>query len=95
MDFMELHGAEPNDPRAVASRRRDAALQTVGNLTIITLALNASQSNSAWQAKRQQLGLHSVLPINQDVIHTEEWDEAAILKRGKALFQRALTIWPR
>lgn len=95
MDFMEQQEAEPNGPRAVASRLRDAALETIGNLTIITMALNASQSNSAWPAKRQQLGLHSVLPINQDVIHTETWDEAAILKRGESLFQRALTIWPR
>jgi hypothetical protein len=38
---------------------------------------------------------HSLLPINQKLLETQVWDEAAILDRGKDLFTRALRIWPR
>ena len=95
MDVSETLSASGSDPRAIASRRRDAALQTIGNLTIITLELNASQSNDPWIMKRKQLGIHSVLPINQRLIHAETWDERTIHDRGEELFARALTIWPR
>jgi uncharacterized protein with ParB-like and HNH nuclease domain len=95
MDFMELYGATETDPRAVASRKREAALQTLGNLTILSTGLNSAQSNCGWDQKRPEMIKHSLLPINLSLLETKPWDEAAILTRGQELFQRALHIWEK
>lgn len=91
----ELWNAAPDDVRTIASRRRYAALQTFGNLTILTQALNSAASNSAWPEKKPGLMRHSLLPINQQLHEIEVWDEEAIANRGNALLERALKIWPR
>lgn len=83
-----------DDPRAEATRRRNAAVQTLGNLTILTQPLNSAVSNSSWGEKKPELLLHSLLPINQNLHNVEVWDETAIQKRGEELFQRAIKIWP-
>jgi hypothetical protein len=59
----ELWTADANDPLAAATRARNVALQTFGNLTILTQALNSAASNSAWAAKKPELLRHSLLPI--------------------------------
>lgn len=82
-----------DDPPAGATRRRDALLGTIGNLTLITQPLNSSISNSAWDVKRPQLMASSLLPINLPLANTPVWDEDAIAARGKELFSRAITIW--
>lgn len=94
MDWNEQQDADRDDPRYTGSKRRDAALQTMGNLTILTQPLNSSVSNSAWSVKRPAL-LNSLLPINVMLATVEKWDEEAIEKRGKALLSHALKIWPR
>lgn len=93
MDFLELGNAADGDPRAGATRKRENALQTLGNLTILSTALNTAQSNLPWSEKRPELLKHSLLPINQALQTQEVWDEAAILARGEMLFARALQIW--
>lgn len=93
MDFMELGNAADGDARATATRRRDIALQTLGNLTILSTALNTAQSNLPWDDKRPELMKHSLLPINQALQDQDAWDEAAILARGESLFSRALRLW--
>jgi len=95
MDFMELSQASETDPRAVATRERETAIQTLGNLTILSCGLNTAQSNLSWDEKRPELMKHSLLPINQSLAETDVWDEAAILNRGEELFKRALQIWRR
>ena len=55
MGIMELWDAELDDPRAVGTRSRDAALQTLGNLTLLSTALNSSQSNFGWDRKRPEM----------------------------------------
>jgi hypothetical protein len=50
MCYYELIDADEDDPRAIATRERNALLQTFGNLTILTFALNSSVSNSPWLA---------------------------------------------
>ncbi|WNG28387.1 DUF262 domain-containing protein [Cystobacter fuscus] len=91
----ELLEADPDDARVVASRRRNALLQTLGNLTIVTQELNSVVSNSAWSVKKPELLKVSLLPINQQLHQYETWDEAEIERRGKALFEKALKLWPR
>lgn len=95
LDFLELYEAPENDPRAAGTRERETALQTLGNLTILTSALNTAQSNYGWDQKRPEMMKHSLLPLNQSLWETKVWDESTILKRGEALFERALRIWTR
>jgi len=90
----ELLDADSNDERVVASRSRNALLQTMGNLTILTQALNSTVSNSAWAVKKPELLKASLLPLNQQLHEYETWEEAMIEKRGKALLEKALKIWP-
>ncbi len=94
LSTIELWEADIDDPRAAATLRRKALLQTFGNLTIITQPLNSSVSNSAWPTKKPELLKSSLLPINQQLHAVEVWDEAAIGNRGRELFSRALIIWP-
>lgn len=93
MTGQELWEADDDDPRAEATRKRNAALQTLGNLTILTQPLNSAASNSSWEEKKPELLLHSLLPINQNLYNVEVWDETAIEKRANELFQRAIEIW--
>ena len=91
----ELWTTEQGEPRAEATRKRNAALQTLGNLTILTQALNSAASNGAWKDKKPELLRHSLLPINQQLHDVEVWDEGAIAQRSDALLKRALKVWPR
>jgi hypothetical protein len=36
---------------------------------------------------------HSLLPINLQLAHLDQWDEQTIYGRGEKLFERALDIW--
>ena len=90
-----LWTAAKDDARADATRKRNVALQTVGNLTILTQALNSSVSNSQWNVKKPALLQHSLLPINQQFHAAAVWDEAAITARSDDLLARALKVWPR
>ena len=87
--------AAAHDPRAQATRTRNELVQTFGNLTILSQALNSSASNSAWSRKRVELLQHSLLPINQQLQDQHCWDEVAIRDRSDALLERALRLWPR
>ncbi len=95
LTWSELIEANPEDERARATRTRDGLVQTIGNLTVLTQPLNSSVSNGSWDEKKPELLTHSLLPINQQLLHVERWDEAAIQERGKALLDRALQLWPR
>jgi len=92
MDFLELLEAAPDDPHAAATRQREASAQTLGNLTILSSALNTAQSNLPWDQKRKEMAKYSLLPINQMVLDAPVWDEATILARGEELFGRALKV---
>lgn len=88
--------AGPNDDRTRLERAadRDHALQTIGNLTLVTKKLNPSMSNGSWATKRAALRKHSALALNRDVTEHDEWNEAIIAKRSKDLFKLAVRIWP-
>lgn len=92
--WQELWNADANDPRTAATRRRESLVNTWGNLTIITQELNSANSNLPWLQKRPKLLESSLLPINLQLGKAEIWDEDAIERRGKELFDRAKEIWP-
>ena len=75
--------------------RRDNAVNTFGNLTIITQALNSSQSNRPWQEKKLQLLGKSLIPLNLYFADKADWAEDEITARGLELFKIAATVWPR
>jgi hypothetical protein len=95
MTLSDLSTAEIGDTRAEATRRRNAAINTFGNLTILTQPLNSSVSNAPWKDKRPELLKHSLLPINQALHSFDVWDEDAIDKRSGKLLEQALRIWPK
>ena len=95
MTSLELWGADASDLRAMATRKRNAALQTFGNLTVLTQSLNSSVSNSSWKVKKPEIMRHSLLPINQQLQDWVAWDESSIAARGDGLFEHALNLWPR
>lgn len=80
-----------DDPNGDA---RNLMINTLGNLTLLTGALNSSQSNGKWEAKR--IGLkQSVLRLNRELDELETWDEATSAARGRRLAKEVLDIWPR
>lgn len=82
-------------PETVTPDVRNQLVHTFGNLTLLTSKLNPAVSNSSWQVKRPQILTHSVLKMNHEFYHAEEWNEDVITNRTESLFQLAATIWPR
>jgi len=80
--------------------RRDRKLLTLGNLTIITQALNASIRDSDWTTKKSGQGDKGGLRKYAEGIETlspyleaDVWDEAAIQERADYLSSKALETW--
>lgn len=86
--------AQAEDTQAEDTLRRNAMLQTLGNLTLLTQPLNSSVSNASWKVKKPALLQASLLPINQQLVVYDDWNETTIEKRSKELFERALKLWP-
>lgn len=91
-----------------ARQLRQAAVHGFGNLSLLTGALNSSVSNGPFAdqvdahgavtlGKRSLLG-QSALLLNAAWFHrtdVQQWDEAAMRKRGLALQRTALLLWSR
>ena len=80
---------------------RDAHVNRLGNLTLVTQPLNAAMSNASWRAsatspysKRAELRKRSVLLINQHLCQHDHWDEHLIDERGRELTDRIIRTWP-
>ena len=95
LESPELASIEVEDARSAATRRRNALLHTLGNLTLLTQPLNSATRNSAWPVKQAAIQKHSLLPINLPLQQEEFWDEATIQRRSERLFRQAVEIWPR
>lgn len=94
--------------RDAATRARDAAIDQLGNLTLVTQRLNATVSNSAWPTKSKALRTHSVLLLTTASVlappanaadndareWATEWDERRIQLRGLFLAEMARQAWP-
>lgn len=83
------------DQDSETTRNRDTAVQTLGNLTLLTETLNPSLSNGPWSSKRPKIWSHSKLQLNNGLgAEVETWDETAIRARGAVLAAAAVEIWP-
>lgn len=76
-----------------AALERDGLIHHLGNLTLVTGALNASLSNGPWESKRQALVDHSLLLLNAEVAKADVWDEDAIRARCQRLAEEVCEIW--
>jgi hypothetical protein len=81
------------------SRQRDALVQTLGNLTLLTQSLNSRVSNGPWQGAK---GKHAELRKNTSLLLTREvvelgvhgWTEDFIKERTERMIDDILEIWP-
>lgn len=71
---------------------RGQAVDTFGNLTLITSSLNPSIGNGAWSEKKKRIG-KSLLALNRDIASKDNWTEAEIESRAKGLAAVACNIW--
>lgn len=79
-----------------AIERRELMLQTFGNLTLVTPAFNTKLSNREFKAKKKEIKRTSRLLLNRCFWEDEllDWNEDAIRRRGRELFDLARRRWP-
>lgn len=76
--------------------QRNSLVQHLGNLTLVTQALNSKVSNGPWEQKRRHFLDYDDVLITKDAlaIGGETWDEAAIRTRTDQMIDQILAIWP-
>lgn len=75
---------------------RDRLVQTLGNLTLVTQALNSKVSNGAWSTKREGLWHHTSLILTREVVEQDpqSWSDEYIRSRTATMVMRILATWP-
>lgn len=92
----EKHWPLPEGMEETAAlEAREEVIHDFGNLTLLTQALNSTLSNSAPATKFPALLEHSNLQLSRAFHGRTAWTETDIRDRGRALFTKALTVWPR
>lgn len=92
---MEGLAKEDFDPELLERvHARDSIVNTIGNLTLITGALNTSVSNEHFSVKMPAVRAFAALALNRELNEFTVWDESTIRQRGMALFDVARTLWP-
>ncbi|MGI9296660.1 MAG: DUF262 domain-containing protein [Gammaproteobacteria bacterium] len=76
------------------ARERDALMHSLGNLTLLTKALNPELSDKQFSVKREALRVHSVLLLNQRIVQREQWDVHQIKERTCELRNIFRQLWP-
>jgi uncharacterized protein with ParB-like and HNH nuclease domain len=82
---------------------RDGLLLKLGNLTIITAALNSSVRDASWNDKRK--GKHGKLGLAEhskaikifdrpEYLESEVWNEEVINRRAEFISNESLKVWP-
>lgn len=89
----KLSGLDLTD-KQVDILKRDAALSTLGNLTLLNLSVNREAQNKAFPDKKALLIVHSNLSLNTALIALDRWDVEAIQARGAKLSDLALDLYP-
>ena len=88
----------PTDPKInakdAAIHTREAALQTIGNLTLLHYGTNRAAQNHAFERKRALFLEHSNLHLNRAMLTGKEWNETPIQARAETLYKAALRVWP-
>jgi len=75
-------------------KSRNAAVHTLGNLTLLNKYLNPAASNGPFELKLKQYQ-NSVLRLNRYFDQQSSWDVDSIAHRGQLLGEALCRIWPR
>ncbi|MEX2990148.1 DUF262 domain-containing protein [Serratia fonticola] len=94
VNLVVLAGAELT-PEQQLVRKRQQAIATLGNLTLLNLSVNRSVQHSMFLKKRDDLIFHTSLRLNVPLIAKDKWDEGEILARGELLGNAALKVWSK
>jgi hypothetical protein len=92
----QAHWALPEDRTAAD---RDALIDTIGNLTLLTGRLNSKVSNGPWSGpdgKRAALQRNDVLMLNRRLLEQAEdgWNDEQIRARAERLVDLIIQVWP-
>jgi hypothetical protein len=74
---------------------RDSLKHSIGNLTLLTKALNPSLSNGPWTTKRPAILAESKLNLNRVFQNKLTWNDDDVRLRSAELATLAITIWPK
>ena len=93
------HWARLNTQQQIDERNRK--LLTLGNLTIITQALNASIRDADWKTKKAGRGADKAglkkyaegIDTFSDYLDRSVWNESVIDERAEFLYQQAVKVW--
>ncbi|WP_298877065.1 DUF262 domain-containing protein [uncultured Microbacterium sp.] len=84
---------DENPEWVVRASERNAVVDRVGNLTLVTATFNNEVSNLGWEVKRPEFLKQRSLVINYMVADSACWDEGTIDQRGRGLADAAIRIW--
>lgn len=86
----------PADLDDAEQAERGQLIQSLGNLTLVTQALNSKLSNEAWTVKRAALQNVGDVLLTNEVVNSapEVWDEESIRVRTRKLIEEIIAIWP-
>ncbi len=82
---------------ALAMTKREQAIETLGNLTLLNGRLNSSISNASWSIKGSAIQESDNLFLNRRLLNESscEWTEDDITRRGEWMYSIIVDIWPR
>ena len=91
------HWPLPNNSidKDIAISKRNRAIHTIGNLTLVNQPLNSTLSNAPWDQKRETLDRYTIPYLNKGLTQNAPSvrDESEILKRGERLDDAAIRVW--
>lgn len=91
--FDHVPADEINVDQLQRNMQRQVVINKLGNLTLLTQALNTTVSNGPYSVKMPAVRSHSSLALNRELQAFDEWNEQTVAQRGAALFDVARGIW--
>lgn len=85
----------PGEEYGTDGLSRDELVHHLGNLVLVTQALNSKVSNGPWLEKKKSLAEHSTLLTTKEVVDSgsDLWDEATIRARTERVARAIIEIW--
>ena len=85
----------PGDEYGKDGLSRNELVHQLGNLVLVTQALNSKVSNGPWLEKKKSLDEHSTLLTTKEVVDRDSdlWDEATIRTRTERVARAIIEIW--
>lgn len=91
--FDHVADGEVDVDQLAREMERTQAINKLGNLTLLTHALNSAVSNGPFSVKMPAVRAHASLALNRELNAFSHWNEEAILQRAESLFGVARKIW--